>query len=403
MVAERLPGPLRPLFPILKAGYTRGTRFVAPVTTRLSARRGGWLPTAVAWTMDEAAQDDGRMWVSRPEEVLHRPIPEGYPPRHPVFVAPAEEVVPRVGVLELDGGRVLSPHSVVITGRNRFVREMSWYFGTKRPQEHPIFLNPFPPDPVEVPGRLGVLASRGDRNYYHFLHDCLSRISILEQCPEVAPVDRWYVPRSSGFQRELLELMGIPADLVVDSAAVPHVRAETLVVPGLNSDIERNPPWLSAFLRERLKPAGVERVPGRRIYLPRRASKHNRSVTNEDAVIDILLARGFELVDPGELAVVEQIRAFGEADVIVAPHGAALANLAFCSPGAALLELFPSNAFVADYWKMVAGVPGLEYRYLSGTGRQAGTDRHRFVIADITVDLPRMTAMVDELIATRPD
>jgi capsular polysaccharide biosynthesis protein len=342
------------------------------------------------------------MWVARPEEVLHRPVPEGVPPRHPVFVAPAEEVVPRVGVLELDGGRVLQPHSVVITGDNRFVREMSWYFGTTRPREHPIFLDPFPPPPTHVPGRLGVLASRGDVNYYHFLHDCLPRIGVLEQCPDVAMPDRWYVPCDARFQRELLELFGIPADHVVDSRTVPHVRADTLVVPGLPSDVERNPPWVNAFLRDRLKPPGLDRVPGRRIYLPRRAARHNRQVRNEDAVIELLRRRGFETVDPGELPVTEQIRTFGEADVIVAPHGAALANLAFCSPGAALLELFPSQSFVADYWKMAAGVPGLEYRYLSGAGRPAGTTRAKFVTADITVDLPMLETMVDELLATRP-
>jgi capsular polysaccharide biosynthesis protein len=253
-----------------------------------------------------------------------------------------------------------------------------------------------------VAGRLGVLATRGDRNYYHFLHDCLSRISVLDQCAEAAPVDRWYLPQESRFQRELLELMGIPEDRVLDSRRHPHVRAETLVVPGLPSDVERNPPWVSAYLRGRLKPADLDRVPGRRIYLPRRASRHNRQVRNEDEVIAALQRRGFELVDPGELSVADQIRAFGEADVIVAPHGAALANLAFCSPGSALLELFPAQSFVADYWKMAAGVPGLHYQYLGGVGRPAGTHRHQFVVADITVDLPTMERMVDELLESHP-
>ena len=98
----------------------------------------------------------------------------------------------------------------------------------------------------------------------------------------------------------------------------------------------------------------------------------------------------------------DQIRAFGEADVIVAPHGAALANLAFCSPGAALLELFPAQSFVADYWKMAAGVPGLEYQYLGGAGKAAGTTRAKFVTADITVDLPMLEQMVDQILDRHP-
>ena len=56
---------------------------------------------------------------------------------------------------------------------------------------------------------------------------------------------------------------------------------------------------------------------------------------------------------------------------------------------------------VADYWKMTCGVEGLEYQYLSGTGPAAGTRREQFVVADITVDLPRLEAMVAALLAAR--
>jgi hypothetical protein len=397
----RLSPWLRPLFPPLKRAYTAGTRAAAPVTIRLSRARGGHLPSGVALTMEDAANDRGRFWLARPEEVLHRPVPDGEPPRHPVFVEPAEEVVPRVGVLELDGGRVLQPHAVVITGEGRLLQEQCWYFGTTRPREHPIFLHPFPPAPQEVSGRLGVLATRGDANYYHFLHDVLPRTSVLDQAPDAGTVDRWYVPQATRFQRELLALWGIGEDQVVDSATVPHVRAEHLVVPGVPSLIERNPPWVAQLLRQRLCPPELRRVPGRHLYLGRGSARNNRMVENEAEVLALLEPRGFTRVDPGELSVAEQIRTFAEADVIVAAHGAALANLVFSSPGSALVELFPSMSFVADYWKMASGVTGLEYHYLSGIGKPAGTTRAEFVVADITVDLPRLEAVVDRLLAAR--
>ncbi len=142
-------------------------------------------------------------------------------------------------------------------------------------------------------------------------------------------------------------------------------------------------------------------MPGRNLYLTRGSARHNRVVRNEDDVVAALATRGFERVDAGAHPVVEQIRMFAEADVIVAPHGAALANLAFCSPGAAVVELFPSGSLVADYWKMACGVPGLEYRYLCGEGPPAGTSRGAFIVADITVDLPRLLGVVDELLAAR--
>lgn len=396
----RLSEGLRPYFAPLKAAYTHGTRAVSPATVRLSRLRGGWLPPGVVATMEEAAADGGTFTLARPEETLHRVRPVGYPERYPAFEEALTETVPRVGVLELTGGRVIQPHGVVVTAQNRWLWEQNKYFGTTKPRQHPIYLHPFPGPPTEVAGRLGVLNTRGDQNFYHFLHDALPRVAVLEQAGVEMP-DRWYVPRTTRFQSELLELWGIGEDQVIDSDQVRHVRAETLVVPGLASTIERNPPWVSQLLRERLVPPGLDRVPGRNYYLARDAGRHNRAVLNQPEVMKVLEPLGFEVLDPGALSVREQIRAFAEADIIVAPHGASLANLPFCSPGASLLELFPSMSIVADYWKMTCGIAGLEYQYLSGTGPAAGTSRHEFVVADITVDLPRLESMVHALLAAR--
>jgi len=396
----RLSEGLRPYFGPLKRAYTAGTRAVSPATVRMSKLRGGWLPTGVAQTMEDAANDGGTFTLARPEEVLHRARPYGDPERYWCFEEALTETVPRVGVLELAGGRVLQPHSVVITGANRWLWEQCWYFGTTKPRQHPMFLHPFPQPPVDVPGRLGVLTTRGDANYYHFLHDVLPRVAVLEQAGVERP-DRWYVPHTTRFQRELLELWGIGEDEIINSDEVPHVRAQTLVVPGVASTIERNPPWVSQLLRQRLVPVGTQRIPGRNIYLARRAGLHNRAVLNEAEVLALLEPLGFEVVDPGSLSVVDQIRTFAEADVIVAPHGASLANLPFCSPGSSLLELFPSQSMVADYWKMTCGVEGLEYQYLSGAGPAAGITRGEFVVADITVDLRKLDTMVSALLAAR--
>ncbi|RNL63773.1 glycosyltransferase family 61 protein [Nocardioides marmoriginsengisoli] len=396
----RLSEGLRPFFGPLKRGYTAGTRAVSPATVRLSKLRGGWLPTGVAMTMEDAALDGGRFTLARPEEVLRRDRPIGDPTPYWCFEEALTETAERIGVLELTRGRVLHPHAVVVTERNRWLWEQCRYFGTTRPREHPMFLHPFPPDPVDVPGRLGVLTSRGDANYYHFLHDVLPRLSVLEQAGVERP-DRWYVPYSKGWQRDLLAVWGIGPDDVVNSSEVPHVRAETLVVPSLASIDERNPPWVSEVIRERMVPAGLQRVPGKHLYLTRGAARNNRSVLNETEVMALLAPLGFELVDTGVLSIDEQISAFAEADVIVAPHGASLANLPFCSPGSALVELFPSQCMFPDFWKVACGVAGLDYRYLSGAGPAVPATRAAFVVADITVDLPKLEAMVSDLLAAR--
>ena len=389
---------MRPLWPLAKAAYTRCTRAVAPVTGQLSRLRGGYLPRRSLPLVDASvAASGGRMWLAKPEERLDRAVPEGEPARHPAFVAQASEVVPRVAVGELPGGRVLGPHRAVIDGSGAMVEEFSPYFGTARWREHPVFWHPFVKQPLEAAGSVGVLATRGDVSYYHFLLDVLPRIALMDM-PGVPAPDRWYVPLQQGFQREILELAGfLPAADVIDSDLVTHVRAESLLVPGLPDDHLRTPPWVVDLIRERVRPPNLELVPGNRIYVTRGRERNNRTVTNEEELVDSLAARGFTVVDPGTMSVADQIRTFGEAEWIVAPHGAALTNLAFASQGASVIELFPPDYVQLCYWKLADCVPGLSYRYLVGVGRGPRSGRMNGVMSDITVDLTALASALDSL------
>jgi hypothetical protein len=395
-LALRLPRPLIPLWPRLKVLYTHGTRGISPITRRASRLRGGHLPTASVATVDESIADaGGRMWVARAEERLRRTLPEGEPPRHPAFVADSDLTVPRVAVAELPEARVLGRHRVVVDRRNRMIEEFGLYWGTKRWSEHEVFWHPFPGPPHEVSGTLGVIAGRGDLNWYHFLVDIVPRLALFET-PGVPAPDAWYVPLRSGWQREVFELLGfLPRDGVIDADAVPHVRAERLLVPGLPDVDIRTPPWAVGFVRERLRPADLECVSGRRLYVTRGRLRHNRIVTNEDEVVEMLAGRGFEVVDPGQIeSVAEEIRIFGEAEVILGPHGAGLSNLLWASPGATVIEFFDPDYLNVSYWKLADSIPGVSYRYLLGTGRaRTGTA----VMSDITLDVGALERALDAL------
>ncbi|MBN9619193.1 MAG: glycosyltransferase family 61 protein, partial [Actinobacteria bacterium] len=169
---------------------------------------------------------------------------------------------------------------------------------------------------------------------------------------EVAAPERWYVPARLGFQRELLDLVGVTADRRIDADEHPHVRAECLVLPAPPSMTVINPPWVVEYLRSTLLDPRLARAPGRGIYVTRGGAANNRQIVNEDDVIAALRRRGFEVIDPARMPVREQVRAFAEASVIVAAHGAALANLVFASPGASVVELFPAAGVLPDYWKL---------------------------------------------------
>ncbi|HJQ41648.1 MAG TPA: glycosyltransferase 61 family protein [Jatrophihabitantaceae bacterium] len=394
----RLPAPLRPMWPYLKNGYVRATRAAAPVSMGLSRMRGNYLPTSIVETMEQAAASSGgRCETARPTEAANWPRAEGIPDRHPAFAAVEGEVIPRVAVAELPGGRVLGSHRAVITGTGSLVQEISRYFGTSHPRQHPLFLNPFPEPPLEVSGRLGVLATRGDQNYYHFLVDAICRLGIMEQCPEIEAPDQWYVPSGAPWQREILTMFGVPESAIIDSDRHPHVRAETLVVPGLPAVDVLNPRWAMDFLRTRMRPFASAHAEGGRIYLSRGASANNRMVENEAQVLDeVLLPRGFRVLNPAGLSVADQIAEFAAATAIVTPHGAGMTNVLFASPGCRVVELFPDATILQPcYWRLAHTVPGVEYRYLAGSRLTTRGGLGGMLVRDIVVDTNALGQLLD--------
>ncbi|MCX2562002.1 glycosyltransferase family 61 protein [Acetobacter farinalis] len=77
-----------------------------------------------------------------------------------------------------------------------------------------------------------------------------------------------------------------------------------------------------------------------RFYITREGGHDSRISPEEQAQIETVLARrGFEKVFLERMDLETQIALFRQADCIVAPHGAGLANMVFARPGTRLLEL----------------------------------------------------------------
>jgi capsular polysaccharide biosynthesis protein len=83
--------------------------------------------------------------------------------------------------------------------------------------------------------------------------------------------------------------------------------------------------------------------------------------------------------------------------MIVGAHSAGLVNLTFTGPGAAVVELFPSGGVNTCYWKLAESVPGLEYRYVLGTGKPESVSLSEFLVSDIQADIPAIGRTLDDL------
>jgi capsular polysaccharide biosynthesis protein len=118
-----------------------------------------------------------------------------------------------------------------------------------------------------------------------------------------------------------------------------------------------------------------------------------RRVVNEAAVEAALADLGFEVFDNAAYSVCDQARAFRDAEIVVAPHGAGLANIVYCDPGTPVIELVPEgyDQGVTSY-RSLSDLFGLPYTQLFA--REAAPDRKgNRCNADIELD-------VDELVRT---
>lgn len=103
----------------------------------------------------------------------------------------------------------------------------------------------------------------------------------------------------------------------------------------------------------------------KKVFISRRKT---RALGNAADVESWLQARGFEILYPEDLDIVDQMRLFREADDIVAIHGAALAPLLYCTPDARpqrLIEILPV-AHMTDVYRQMASQVGCRWIGVQG-------------------------------------
>jgi len=99
----------------------------------------------------------------------------------------------------------------------------------------------------------------------------------------------------------------------------------------------------------------------KKIYLTRRNA--SRSFANEEQVAELMMNKGYDVVIPETMDFSSQIALSQDASVVVAPHGAGLANLLWCHPGTKIVEIF-SPLYFNDCYARLSAQLKLPYRPL---------------------------------------
>ena len=404
---SRLPRRLQPLWPLVKRLHRLSSRLLGGVfrrTSRLSGDRS--LPTRATLTSEGTAQlapESAVLHRGGPAETLDRTTPPGEPAGHVAFEPWLRRTVSARTVLDVRGGLLVGDYAATVVpgpGGRLLDYETSGYFGISSWREHPIFLRPRLPEPRRFEGTLLSLATRGTAtNYYHFLTDLLPRWGIFrEACPELE-VDGVYLSTRTGYQRQLLALTGLDELPVVEVEKHACLAPDRLLVPSTPNQDLMAPPWIVDWLRTHLRPSPDLSAYPRGLYVTRGDVPNTRRHVEEAELWPRLAERGFARLDPGTVSVQEQIDHFAAADVIVAPHGAALANLVFARPGARLLELFAADYVNPCYWA-IADAAGVGYRYLvAGDPDPRAAVPMTGVLRDISIPPDRVLAALDQLLA----
>ena len=202
------------------------------------------------------------------------------------------------------------------------------------------------------------------RNYYHTLIDSVPRLYLLHQSPW-ADAERITVlvgDEPAGVEAFLLDRL-LPQNARVEVRPEAAVRAESFVfLSFLSQDNAAHlPAEAIAFMRDRLLPKRPS-TRSRRIYVSRERSSARRCLNRAE----VARALDLEVHAPEDYTPAEQIELFHDAEIVVGPHGAGLANLLYAPHGTPLVELFPT-AEPLPYFGLLSAAMGGRYAWVCGS------------------------------------
>jgi capsular polysaccharide biosynthesis protein len=237
----------------------------------------------------------------------------------------------------------------------------------KHPSQHSIFKIDKLPPIHSIAGKVVVLAGLTNNIYFHWMLDILPRWELLRinNC-NFDEIDYFVVDNSFSFQQETLKLLAIPEHKQININKIHHLQATQLIVPSFPGTVAWMPKWTCDFLKQQFLNLENIKLPSfqKRIYITRKLAK-SRRVLNEDEILKLLAAYGFEEIILESMSVLEQAALFSQAEIIISPHGSGLTNLVFCQPGTKVIELFSPNYVYHCYW-WISNLVSLDYYYLLG-------------------------------------
>ncbi len=249
------------------------------------------------------------------------------------------------------------------------------------------------PYEVRVANKMLVLTSCWGGNYYHWLTWVVPRICMIEKAGyKINDFDKIVINHTgSKFQLEFFQVLGIPNHkIIAASADGTLLRARTLVTASLPSHLH-TPQIVTDSLREKLlNPEYIDDTMPKRLYISRNKST-SRFVLNEAEVMSYLLKYGFTIIYLEDFNVLEQVKIFANADVVISQHGAGLVNLTYCKQNTKVIEIYNEemkDILDTGYFRIAHNVK-LDHYFMFGEPVGTGT------ASNMTIDMEKLAKTIE--------
>ncbi|MEO0752162.1 MAG: glycosyltransferase 61 family protein [Pseudomonadota bacterium] len=209
--------------------------------------------------------------------------------------------------------------------------------------------------PVELPGLTLDLTAPGAGRYSFFLLDSLPKLFVGKEAGfDIRAFDTILVNTGANWLRATMQnLLGPDGPpLRFFNPKNPAFRLERSVHLEGVRQARFTPDWIhryidALFASDASGAAGHPDTFGKYVYISRQRAQ-GRRIVNHDAFAAMIARFGFTEVFAEDHAPQDLARRLAQAEILLSPHGAGLANLVFCPATARVIELFSSH-FTSQY------------------------------------------------------
>ena len=291
-------------------------------------------------------------------------------------------------IFKLVGGTIFtdSNDTTAFISKNRYLTEASMQYAkfdkinsiNKPLKKNETLITGTPKFKKRFTGNVLSLLSGGASkdNFTHWFSDVIPRLKIFNSKFNLKIIDKFYVPSLKyNFQIESLETIGIKKKKIITSDKYKHITADNIFATShpcehVPTKIKK---WSLDFLRKKYlkrkkyfnySKIFIDRDQFKLLDLANLEKfKNYRVLLNEKEIKTFLISRGFRIIKPQNYSLLDQVKIFSNAKIIVGLYGAAMMMISFCKKNTKIIEIKPSKG--GNEFKNISIILKLRHRQIN--------------------------------------